>query len=188
MLRKRSRRKSVNRKNISLIFVCFAIVIGIIGGLSSNMAQSDTSRRNPTFLENSGSMSKTSDASVEVYSDETEEDSNINSGTDHPGKPGNNGSHNAGHSHNNGSGGSTGTAGSSSANKGPENMSVESANNGDDTPSVIVDDYGKNSFPQTGEAKDHLSLLGMMMLSTMIYIYGFKAKNNFFNTKAGSKL
>lgn len=166
MLAKRSRKKSIKRKNISLICICFAIVVGIVGGLSLNMAQSDTSRRNPTFLENSGSMSKTSEASVTVYRDN---DDDHRPGPTKPGT-GNPGTDTGGNGNLGGNGSDTG----SGPHGGLETIDHKTGSSNGDAPSVIVDDYGRSTFPQTGEAKDHLPMIGFAILGSMILVFCYK--------------
>ncbi|MCH4008971.1 hypothetical protein [Companilactobacillus sp.] len=163
MLRKRSRRKSVNRKNISLVFVCCAIVVGIVGGLSLNMVQSSPSHNNPSFLEGSGSMTKTSDASVEVY-DDRDDEGHKRPGTTNPG---------GGSVTNPGSrpGGSTGHGPNAGSQVGMRPVSNNAS--GDDTPSVIVDGYGHNKFPQTGEARDYLTQIGVALMGSLLMIIRF---------------
>ncbi len=167
MLAKRSRKKSIKRKNISLICICFAIVIGIVGGLSLNMAQSDTSRRNPTFLENSGSMSKTSDASVTVYRDNNDDTSKpgpTHPGTGNPGRPG------TGHGNSGGNNNGSSDVGNN-AQGGLEAVNHTTGNGSEGVPSVIVDDYGKSTFPQTGETKDHLSIIGYAIIGSILMLF-----------------
>lgn len=177
MLRRRSRRRSDNRKNISLLFVCTAIVLGSVIGLSSNLVQSDThTKYNPQFIENYGSMSKKSDVSVEVANKRHNSGNETTTSGNEVDESGNNSSTGTG------SGSNTGSQNSSS------NYGDNSTRDTDATPSVLVSDNPNNTFPQTGEATNSLSLIGIMILSTMFSLIGIKLIDKIINTNIYSKL
>ncbi|AKP68052.1 LPXTG cell wall anchor domain-containing protein [Companilactobacillus ginsenosidimutans] len=162
-MRKGSRRRTNNRGKVALMFVCSSIIVGMVGGLSINMAQSDTGK-NPQFIEQSGSMYKNSNVSVEVVD---KKGNGGNGTTTHPGskpglKPGGN----------HGSGSNVGHGGDSSSNNGAR--SGNNVDGNDETPAVIVDEYGNNEFPQTGAEKDNLSLIGAVMLGAPALLLAVK--------------
>jgi len=128
------------------------------------MAQSS---HNPSFLENSGSMSKTSDANVWVYSkdsnndDDSEGDGGPGPSTTHPGGSGNGNGNDSGHNSGSRPGSNNGHGKGTGSQVGMQ--SVRNVN-GDNTPVVVVDDYGHNKFPQTGSANDHLVPIGISLM------------------------
>lgn len=177
MLRRRSSRRLDNRKKISLLFVCTAIVLGSVIGLSSNLVQSDThTRYNPQFIENYGSMSKKSDVSVEVSNKRNNGGNETTTSGNEVDESGNNSSTGTG------SGSNTDSQNSNS------NDGDNSTRDTDATPSVLVSDNPNNTFPQTGEATNSLSLIGIMVLSTMFSLIGIKLINKIINTNIYSKL
>lgn len=158
MLRKQSRRRTNKRWTISLVLVCLAIVIGIVGGLSLNLVHS-AGKNNPTFIENYGSMSKNSDVSVQVYSNGKDGEEGVSKGPDNP---------SSGNSNKPDQGSSMGHGKDASSHSGKESTSHSSDN--DQTPAVIVDEYGHNQLPQTGEYQDHSAFMGMTMMGILLAI------------------
>ena len=195
MFKKRSRRRTNNHKKIILIAISASIIIGITGGLSLNLVQSDAQV---------GQNRKVSNVSVEVTNNGTStEEQNLgkpdkkqNHKTNHkpnhkpskkPGSHGNNhGSnhivsggvgHGSGNSSNLSQGSNLGHGQNASSEVGDEsdsdiNDSGTNANsslngdNEDEVPAVKVDN--RKQFPQTGESKNRLTTIGIVMLCVLL--------------------
>lgn len=191
MFKKRSRRRTNNHKKITLIAISASIIIGITGGLSLNLVQSDAQV---------GQNRKVSNVSVEVTNNGTStEEQNLGKPDKKPNhkpnhkpskKPGSHGNnhgsnhivsggvgHGSGNSSNLSQGSNLGHGQNASSEVGDEsdsdiNDSGTNANsslngdNEDEVPAVKVDN--RKQFPQTGESKNRLTTIGIVMLCVLL--------------------
>jgi LPXTG-motif cell wall-anchored protein len=158
-MKRRSRRRTNRRRPVALTLICSSVVVGIIGGLSLNMANSESIHKNSTVT-------------VEVMGNNTQEEGNQ---TGKPGKPkppvikptvpGHDGN-----------GTETNGNGTTMSGHGTEAgshfglQSQSNVNNPNNPPSVIVDKYGRNKLPQTGNQSNNLAVLGAGLMGALLMI------------------
>ncbi|MQS45724.1 LPXTG cell wall anchor domain-containing protein [Companilactobacillus mishanensis] len=165
MFRKRGRRRKLsehrNLRPYKLLFICMAIVIGIVVGLSSNLVHSQTSEDSKQQIY--GKSKVTSDVNVVVVG----EKDGGGTGTKPKPVPTPNPKPNPGKKP---SPSNPGTKPSPNPSPDPDNVSDnnDKATQGE-TPSVIIDN--QRYFPQTGQANDSLSVLFGVSLVALLSLY-----------------
>lgn len=195
MFKKRSRRRTNNHKKITLIAISASIIIGITGGLGLNLVQSDAQVGQNRKVSNV-SVEVTNNGTSTEEQNLGKPDKKPNHKTNHkpnlkpskkPGSHGNNhGSnhivsggvgHGSGNSSNLSQGSNLGHGQNASSEVGDEsdsdiNDSGTNANsslngdNEDEVPAVKVDN--RKQFPQTGESKNRLTTIGIVMLCVLL--------------------